>query len=120
MLRRVAGLAMLGLGLWLGWGALEAILAFTSRGGDLAGALFEPPTGIIRSVSTALMTLGGALVVIGTRYGATLATVGSVLFGLLGALMAASGADSGLWMDEVLYSLGAIGLSVLILTLRRA
>lgn len=120
MLRRMAGLVMLGLGLWLGWGALEAILAFTSRGGDLASALFEPPTGIIRALSTLFMTLGGLLVVVSTRYGAALATVGSVLFGVLGALMAASGADSGLWMDEVLYGLGAIALSVLILTLRRA
>lgn len=120
MLRRVAGLVMLGLGLWLGWGALEAILAFTSRGGDVASALFEPPTGIIRVVSTTLMSLGGLLVVLNTRYGGTFATVGSVLFGVLGALMAASGADSGLWMDEVLYGLGAIALSVLILTLRRA
>ncbi len=120
MLRRVAGLVMLGLGLWLGWGALEAILAFTSRGGDVASALFEPPTGIIRVVATLLMLLGGLLVVVSTRYGATMATVGSILFGVLGALMAASGADSGLWMDEVLYGLGAIALSVLILTLRRA
>ena len=63
MLRRVAGLVMLGLGLWLGWGALEAILAFTSRGGDVASALFEPPTGIIRVISTALMTTAGGLMV---------------------------------------------------------
>ena len=120
MLRRVAGLVMLGLGVWLGWGALDAILVFTSRGGGLASALFEPPTGIIRVVATALMSLGGLMVVLGARFGATLATAGSILFGVLGALMAASGANSGLWMDEVLYGLGAIALSVLILTLRRA
>lgn len=120
MLRRIAGLVMLGLGLWLGWGALEAILAFTSRGGDLASALFEPPTGIIRVFSTALMTLGGLLTVLKLRSGGTLAAIGSVLFGILGGLMAASGADSGLWLDEVIFGLAAIALSVLILTLRRA
>ena len=120
MLRRVAGLVMLGLGLWLGWGALDAILAFTSRGGDIASALLEPPTGIIRVVSTALMSIGGLMVVLNTRFSGTVSTIGSLLFAVLGGLMAVSGADSGLWMDEVLFGLGAIGLSVLILTLRRA
>ena len=111
---------MLGFGLWLGWGALDAILAFTSRGGDVASALLEPPTGLIRVVSTVLMSIGGLLVLLSARFGATLATIGSVLFAVLGGLMAASGADSGLWMDEVLFGMGAIALSVLILTLRRA
>jgi len=60
------------------------------------------------------------MVLLSTRFGATLATIGSVLFAILGGLMAASGADSGLWMDEVLFGMGAIALSVLILTLRRA
>ena len=120
MVRRVAGLVMLGFGLWLGWGALDAILAFTSRGGDVASALLEPPTGLIRVVSTLLMSIGGLLVLLSARFGATLATIGSVLFAVLGGLMAASGADSGLWMDEVLFGMDAIALSVLILTLRRA
>ncbi|MEM9180589.1 MAG: hypothetical protein AAGA89_12790 [Pseudomonadota bacterium] len=119
MIRQVAGLVMLGLGLWLGWGALEAILAFTSRGGSVASALLEPPTGIIRAVSTALMTLGGLIVIANVRLGATIATVGSIFFAILGGLMAISGADSGLWMDEVIFGLAAIALSVLLLTLRR-
>lgn len=120
MLRRLAGIVMLGLGLWLGWGALEAILAFTSRGGSISSALLEPPTGIIRVISTLLMTIGGALVSLRLFTGGTVATVGSVFFAILGGLMAASGADSGLWMDEVIFGLAAIALSVLILTLRRA
>ena len=118
--RRLAGIVMLGLGLWLGWGALEAILAFTSRGGSVASALFEPPTGVVRVVSTVLMTLGGALVALRVGMGGIIGTVGSVFFLILGGLMAASGADSGLWMDEVIFGLAAIALSVLILTLRRA
>lgn len=120
MIRQLAGMVMLGLGLWLGWGALEAILAFTSRGGDIASALFEPPTGIIRVVSTALMSVGGLVTILNVRWGAAIATIGSVLFAILGGLMALSGADSGLWMDEVIFGLAAIALSVLILTLRRA
>lgn len=111
---------MLGLGLWLCWGAMEAILAFTSRGGSLSSALFEPPTGIIRVVSTVLMSVGGLLVLLKTRSGGAIAAIGSVFFAILGGLMAASGADSGLWMDEVIFGLAAIALSVLILTLRRA
>jgi len=120
MIRQVAGLVMLGLGLWLGWGALEAILAFTSRGGSVASALLEPPTGIFRVVSTSLMSLGGLIVILNVRGGATFATIGSIFFAILGGLMAISGADSGLWMDEVIFGLAAIALSVLILTLRRA
>ena len=119
MIRQVAGLVMLGLGLWLGWGALEAILAFTSRGGSVASALLEPPTGIIRVGSTALMSLGGLIIIANVRLGATIATVGSIFFAILGGLMAISGADSGLWMDEVIFGLAAIALSVLLLTLRR-
>ena len=120
MLRRVAGLVMLGLGLWLGWGALEAVVAFTSRGGSVASAQCERPTGIIRVISTGLMTIGGVLVLLTTRMGGLVATIGSIFFAILGGLMAISGADSGLWMDEVIFGLAAIALSVLILTLRRA
>jgi hypothetical protein len=120
MVRQASGVVMLGLGLWLGWGALEAILAFTSRGGGLASALFEPPTGIIRVVSTVLMILGGLLVALKLKSGGTIATIGSIFFGILGGLMAISGADSGLWMDEVIFGLAAMALCVLILTLRRA
>ncbi|MEL7040973.1 MAG: hypothetical protein AAGL90_05580 [Pseudomonadota bacterium] len=119
MLRRVAGVVMLGLGLWLGWGGLEAILAFTSRGGDLASALFEPPTGIVRMLSATFMAIGGLIVALNASRGGLLATIGSVLFAILGGLMAVSGADAGLWLDEALYGLGALALSVLILTLRR-
>ena len=119
MIRRVAGIAMLGLGLWLGWNGLNPVLMIMERGSDLSSALFDPPTSIIRLVSAGLMILGGGLIAISVRGGAILATVGAVLFGLLGGLMAASGADSELWMDEALYGLAAITLCFLILTLRR-
>ena len=120
MLRRLAGFVMLGLGVWLVWDGIRPVMLIMERGSDLSSALFNPPTSIIRIVSSVLMALGGLLVVFNGRFGASVATVGSVLFAILGGLMAASGADSDLWMDEVLYGLGAIALSVLILTLRRA
>ena len=120
MLRRLAGLVMMGLGLWLVWDGIRPVMLIVERGSDLSSALFNPPTSIIRIVSSVLMALGGFLVLLNARFGATAATVGSILFAILGGLMAASGADSDLWMDEVLYGMGAIALSVLILTLRRA
>ncbi len=120
MLRRVAGVVMLGLGLWLIWDGIRPVMLIMERGSDLGSALFDPPTSAIRIVSSLAMALGGLLVLLSVRRGATLATLGSVLFAVLGGLMAASGADSGLWMDEVLFGMGAIALSVLILTLRRA
>lgn len=120
MIRQVAGLVMLGLGLWLGWGGIHPVMTIMERGSDLANALFNPPTSIIRIISAALMSIGGLIVILKIRFGGTVATIGSVFFAILGGLMALSGADSGLWMDEVIFGLAAISLSVLILTLRRA
>lgn len=111
---------MLGLGLWLAWGGISPVMTIVERGSDLANALFNPPTSIIRIVSAVLMAVGGLIVILNVRAGGTLATIGSIFFAILGGLMAASGADSGLWMDEVIFGLAAIALSVLILTLRRA
>ena len=119
MIRQVAGLVMLSLGLWLAWGGISPVLTIMERGSDLANALLNPPTSIIRIVSAVLMTLGGLIIVLNVRLGATIATIGSVFFAILGGLMALSGADSGLWMDEVIFGLAAIALSVLLLTLRR-
>ena len=119
MIRQAAGLVMLGIGLWLGWEGVHPVLTIVERGSDLGNALFNPPTSFIRILAAALMALGGLLVLTTLRYGGVIAAIGSILFALLGALMALSGADSGLWMDEVLFGLAAIALSVLILTLRR-
>lgn len=119
MVRRGAGLVMLGLGLWLGWNGLHPVMTIMERGSDLNSALFEPPTSFIRLFSAALMTVGGLLVALTTKHGGIVATIGSILFAILGGLMALSGADSGLWMDEVLFGLAALALCVLIMTLRR-
>ena len=120
MIRQVAGLVMLGLGLWLGWGGVHPVLIIVERGSDLSNALFNPPTSIIRIISAALMIVGGLMVILKARFGGKVAAIGSIFFAILGGLMALSGADSGLWKDEVIFGLAAISLSVLILTLRRA
>ena len=118
-LRRAAGAALLVLGSWLAWGAWSALLAYTERGGDIAGYLFEPPTGIIRMLATELLLIGGLLVLLKVRLGAVIGTLGAVFYALLGILMALAGADIGLWLDEILYASGALGLCVLIFSLRR-
>lgn len=118
-LRRIAALGLLGLGLWLFWGALQGVLAFTSRGGDLASALFEPPTSFIRILGTSLIVVGGTLAGLAKPGGAIVALIGTLVFTALGGLMAMAGADSSLWLDEVLFAVAGLGLAVFILTLRR-
>lgn len=120
MVRQAAGLVMLGLGLWLSWNGVKPVMLIMERGSDLANALFNPPTSVIRIVSAALMALGGLGVLAKIKGGGTLALIGSIFFVILGALMALSGTESSLWMDELIFGLGAIALCVLILTLRRA
>ena len=120
MVRQIAGVVMLGLGLWLSWNGIKPVMLIMERGSDLANALFNPPTSIIRIASAAFMALGGLGVALKLRGGGTLAVIGSFLFVALGGLMAISGAESSLWMDEMIFGLGAIALCVLILTLRRA
>jgi hypothetical protein len=117
--RRLAAFGIFALGAWLGYRGLDAVFLIMNRGSDLASALFAPPTSIIRLVATAFMTLGGVMALANLRWGGTVAFIGAVLFTLLGGLMALSGADQGLWIDEVLYGVGAIGIGVLILTLAR-
>lgn len=119
MVRRGAGLVMLGLGLWLGWNGLHPVMTIVERGSDLSSALFEPPTSFIRLFSAFLMAIGGLMVALAAKRGGMIATIGSIFFAILGGLMALSGADSGLWMDEVLFGFAALALSVLIMTLRR-
>ena len=117
--RRFAALVMLCLGAFLAYNGVHPLLTIMSRGSDLASALFQPPTTIIRLVGAGLMLLGGGLAVFRIKFGGTIALIGAVLFTALGAMMAAAGTDQVMWMDEVLSGIGALGLAVLILTLRR-
>lgn len=119
MLRRSAALVMLGLGAWLAYQGLHAVAVIMGRGSDLANALLDPPTSIIRLVATALMVIGGGLATLRVKGGGMTALAGAILFTALGGLMAASGADQDLWLDEALYGVGAVGICVLILTLHR-
>ena len=119
LVRQLAASVMLGLGVWLAYGGIHALLTITERGSDLMNALFDPPTTIIRLVASGLMVIGGLIAVLKLKGGGLIALAGSILFAALAALMAASGADQGLWMDEALYGMAVLVLSILILTLRR-
>ncbi|GAB5458623.1 MAG: hypothetical protein Hens3KO_16530 [Henriciella sp.] len=119
VLRRLAAFALLCLGLWLAYDGLQAVLIITSHGSDLQSALFSPPTSAIRITAAAIMMFGGALATFRIKSGGIFGMIGSILFTALGALMAQAGTQQSLWLDEVLYGVGAIGVSVLILTLRR-
>ncbi|MDJ0922208.1 MAG: hypothetical protein QNI84_13860 [Henriciella sp.] len=119
LLRRIAALGLTALGIWLFWGGLQAVLAFTSRGGDLASALFEPPTSFIRLLGAALIIIGGAMAGFSRPGGAIVSLIGVAIFTALAALMALAGADISLWLDEVLFAVAGIGLVAFILTLRR-
>lgn len=119
-LRQISGLALLALGIWLFYGALQAVLAFTERGGDVMSALFEPPTSAIRLIGALAISVGGLLVAFKTVGGGATGVAGSILFITLGGLMAASGAAQGLWLDEIIYGVAALTVSGLILTFRRA
>jgi hypothetical protein len=120
MVRRLAGLGLLVLGLWLFWGAVQAVLAFTSRGGPLMSALMEPPTSLIRLVGTGLMSVGGLMTVLKVRSAGAIGLAGAIIFAALGGLIAMTGADRSLWMDEIIYGGVAIALAVGILSLKRA
>lgn len=108
------------IGGWLTYGYFNSVFALTSRGSGFADALFNPPVLFLALLSTLSMTFGGLLTIGQVRYGGTVTLIGGTLFLAIGGLMAAAGAMSSLWMDEVMIGLAVIAVSVLILTLRRA
>ena len=80
MLRRVAAVVILALGAWLAYDGAHAVALIMERGSDLANALLDPPTSLIRLVATTLMVLGGVLAVLQLAGGGTVALVGALLF----------------------------------------
>ncbi|MEM8617407.1 MAG: hypothetical protein AAGF20_10780 [Pseudomonadota bacterium] len=120
MPRRFFSGLMLLLGGWLFYGAVRAVYLIMERGSGLAPALFEPPTSAIRLFASAMMLVGGLFGLLKWPYGGSLALIGAAVFTALGALMAASGAHRALWGDEILFGVGALVQSILVLSFRRA
>jgi len=104
---------------WLLWQGLSAVIMITGRGSPLGDALLQPPTSLIRILGTSIILIGALLALAQRAGGAPLAAVGTVLFLLLSVLMAASGADSAMWMDEAIFSALLIALTIALFVIKR-
>ena len=117
--RMLAAAALSLLSAWLLWQGLSAVIMITGRGSPLGDALLQPPTSLIRILGAAIVLIGALLALAQRAGGALLAAVGTVLFLLLPVLMAASGADSGMWMDEAIFSALLIVLTIALFVIKR-
>ncbi len=117
--RMLAAAALSLLSAWLLWQGLSAVIMITGRGSPLGDALLQPPTSLIRILGASIVLIGALLALAQRAGGALLAAVGTVLFLLLPVLMAASGADSGMWMDEAIFSALLIGLTIALFVIKR-
>ena len=117
--RMLAAAALSLLSAWLLWQGLSAVIMITGRGSPLGDALLQPPTSLIRILGASIVLIGALLALAQRAGGALLAAVGTVLFLLLPVLMAASGADSGMWMDEAIFSALLIALTIALFVIKR-
>ena len=117
--RMLAAAALSLLSAWLLWQGLSAVIMITGRGSPLGDALLQPPTSLIRILGASVILIGALLALAQRAGGALLAAVGTVLFLLLPVLMAASGADSGMWMDEAIFSALLIALTIALFVIKR-
>lgn len=107
-IRRIVGAVLAILSAWLLWQGLEAVLLLLNRGSPLGQAV--DAIGAWRIVAASLGIAGGLLAALNIRFGAVVAVIGTLLFAALGAAFILFGADSSIWMDEVL---GAAAMAVL-------
>lgn len=117
--RMIAAAALVLIAAWLFWQGLSAVIMITQRGSPLGDALMQPPTSMIRLLASAIVLIGGLLALARRAGGAIVATIGTLLFLLLPVLMAAAGTDSAMWMDEAIYSVLLVALTIALFALRR-
>ncbi|WP_340691200.1 hypothetical protein [Hyphomonas sp.] len=117
--RMLAAAALSLLSAWLLWQGLSAVIMITGRGSPLGDALLQPPTSLIRILGASIILIGALLALAQRAGGALLAAVGTVLFLLLPVLMAASGADPAMWMDEAIFSALLIVLTIALFVIKR-
>ena len=118
MIRRLAGLGLALVAGWLLWQGVHAVEVFMARGGSLSSALFEPPSGVVRVVSTALALLGALLALGGRPGGAWFGLAGALGFAALAGLLITAGADRSLWMDEAAWSALLVPLALVLVFTR--
>ncbi|MEM1151282.1 MAG: hypothetical protein AAF825_12830 [Pseudomonadota bacterium] len=98
--RQVVGAVLLAVGLWLGWGTLSAFLAYTGRGAE-AGAALADPVFLVPGLRSGFAIFGGLLALIRWPGAAPLAGLATFLTALLGGFLAFAGADSAMWIDDM-------------------
>lgn len=103
IVRQIAGLALLALGLWLGWGTLSTFLAYTSRGAD-AGAALADPVFLVPGLRSGFAIFAGLLALVRWPGASLLAALATFLTALMGGLLALNGADSAMWIDDMVYA----------------
>lgn len=118
IVRRIAGLALMGIAGWLAWQGLHGVLVLTSRGSPLADAL--DVIVIWRIAAATLAGIGGLMAAMNLRFGAVLALIGSLLFIGLAAAFILSGTDSSLWMDEAIGAGAMSAATAILLFIRRS
>ncbi|MCI4643452.1 MAG: hypothetical protein MRY64_01580 [Hyphomonadaceae bacterium] len=117
--RQGVGLALLLLGLWMGWGTFQAFSQYTSRMPDPNHfAILADPVFLIPSLRALAAILGGALALIRWPGGAWLGLLSALLAAFLAVAILASGGDSSLWLDDVVLA-GVLGFITLALILRK-
>ena len=116
-IRRIAGLVLAALSAVLLWQGLEAVLLLLNRGSPLGQAV--DAVGVWRMVAASLGIAGGLMAAGAVRFGAAAALIGTVLFAALGAAFILFGADSSIWMDEVLGAAGMVVLTAVLLFVKR-
>ncbi|MEO1028236.1 MAG: hypothetical protein AAFX02_04170 [Pseudomonadota bacterium] len=118
MLRRIIGLAF---GLYGGWKFLEISKAFNiyvSRTGDFQASLMEPEF-LMPGLAALALLVGGVLMLLGTRFGLLLATIGTVAFSVFAFAIMSQGADSSLWLGKAIAAGLLIGATMLAYRLPR-
>ena len=118
--RRLIAIALGLLGAWMFWGGLHAVLLITSRGSSLEAALMEPPTSLLRLLGSGLIVIGALIAAFGRPFGAIAAMAGTVLALLLAGLMALAGADSSMWMDDMVLAILFLGLTIGLFVTKRS
>lgn len=118
IIRRVAGLGLVLVGLWLGWQSLQWLLQYTSRGAPMGDALADPVffLPMARSVFAAL---GGLLALLAVRGGVWLAFLATIMTGLLAGLIILGGGDPDMWRAPAVWTGILLALSLVLLLRQR-
>jgi hypothetical protein len=120
MTRRLAGIVIFAIGVFLLYRVFAASSAYVDRGASLSDYLFEsPPTGFIQLLGASMMTAGGILSALKVFGGGILGLIGSLIIALLGALLLMQSSLITDGLDEALYAAAGVLLSILILSFKR-